>query len=775
MSTGLNIRHDSSVGHVTGESIFIDDRPRLTNEVIVGVLGAPVSAGRILSIDTSAALKIPGILGIYTAKDFPHNKWGTIVSEQPIIVNDIIGYIDEPMCLIAGLNVEAISRAKKLIKVEVVEEIPLLSIDEALAAQKFICIATPFKRGDVEAALKTSPHVLKGIFECGGQEHFYMESQATIAYPLENGQLEIHSSSQHPTETQHVVAHALGLDFSQVVCIVKRMGGGFGGKESQAAQFAAMAALVAHKLKRPARLALTKDEDMMMTGKRHPFKNTYEIGFDDQGKILGFRAQLYANGGAYTDLTPSILDRAMFHIDGCYYFDNCLIEGAALRTNQHSNTAFRGFGGPQGNMTIESVIEDMANYLKIDSFEIRKINLYGKDERNITPYGQLVDNNVLPEIFSRLYESSDYKTLLKDVKAFNMADSGKIRGLSMTGAKFGIAFTAKHLNQGNALVNVHLDGTVQISTGATEMGQGVNTKMQQIASRAFGISPNKIILMPTSTEKNHNTSPTAASSGADINGAATLLACEKIMARLKWIAHHHFSGFVVNDKVEFPPFVENSLNLDHIVFENETIRDTKSVKSLSWVEILKMAYMNRVSLGGYAFFKTEGLGFDKKTLTGKAFNYFTNGAALSLVEIDEFTGELKVLRTDILMDLGRSINPGIDVGQVSGAFVQGMGWVTTENLYYHDSGKLLSHSPTTYKIPNIQDTPRIFNIDLIENHTNTQNVMRSKAVGEPPLLLGASVWTAVKNALSYRSKNSLPKITSPATNEVILMELSRYE
>ena len=775
MSVGKSIHHDSAIGHVTGESIFIDDRPMLKNEVLVGVLGTPVSAGKIKNIDFSEAMKLEGIFGVYTAKDFLNNKWGTIVPEQPILVDDIIGYIDEPLCLIAGISDEIIRRAMKLIKIDVEETKPIFTIDQAIAAEKFICKATPFIRGDVESALRNSPHVLKGNFECGGQEHFYMESQASIAYPLENGQMEIHSSSQHPSETQHVVAHALHLDFSQVVCVVKRMGGGFGGKESQAAQFAAMAALVAYKLKRPARLVLTKDDDMMMTGKRHPFKNTYEVGFDDSGKILAFKSQIYANGGAYTDLTPSILDRAMFHIDGCYYFEHCLIEGAALRTNQHSNTAFRGFGGPQGNMTIESVIEDMANYLHIDSFEIRHLNLYGIENRNLTPYGQLVDNNVLPEIFNKLYESSNYEKLKNEIKVFNKSDSGKVRGLSMTGCKFGIAFTAKFLNQGNALVNVHLDGTVQVSTGATEMGQGVNTKMQQITANAFGIPHSKVVMMPTSTEKNHNTSPTAASSGADINGAATLLACEKIIARLKWVAFLHFSGVTYSDKEELPPFVEGATNTDHIIFENENVRDTVTKKSITWVEVLKIAYFNRVSLGGYAFFKTEGLGFDKKTLTGKAFNYFTNGAALSLVEIDEYTGELKVLRTDILMDLGRPINPGIDVGQVSGGFIQGMGWVTTENLFYHENGKLLSHSPTTYKIPNIQDTPRIFNIELLENNSNTQNVLRSKAVGEPPLLLGTSVWTAVKNALSFRSKKTLPNITSPATHEVILMELSRYE
>lgn len=774
MSVGTNVKHDSAISHVTGESVFIDDRARLQNEVLVGVLGAPVSAGEIKKIDIAKALKIPGVLGIYTGKDVPHNKWGTIVAEQPILVEKAIGYIDEPMVVIAATSNEAISAAKKAIVVEVDETKAYLTIDEALAAGRILCEAPVFKRGNADSAISSSAHVLKGEFIIGGQEHFYMESQASIVYPLENGQLEVHSSSQHPTETQHVVAHALGLDFSQVVCIVKRMGGGFGGKESQAAHFAAMAALVAYKLKRPARLALSKDDDMMMTGKRHPFKNHFEVGFDQEGKIQGLKVQLIANGGAYVDLTPSILDRALFHIDGSYYLEHCLIEGKAVRTNQHSNTAFRGFGGPQGNMTIESIMEDIANFLKIDSFKVRRANLYGKDTRNITPYGQLVESNVLPELFDKLHETSGYEKLHKEVKEFNQKKNGKLRGLSMTGCKFGIAFTARHLNQGNALVNVHLDGTVQLSTGATEMGQGVNTKILQIAAHAFGIDPKKVVVMSTSTEKNHNTSPTAASSGADINGAATLLACEKIVARLKYVAHLHFSGVRSTDKDELPAFDEK-VNTDHIVLENETARHKSTDQKIAWVDLLKLAFFNRISLGDYAFYKTPGLGFDKKTLTGKAFNYFTNGAAVTMVEIDEYTGELKLLRTDILMDLGRPINPGIDVGQVSGAFVQGAGWVTTENLVYNEKGKLLSHSPTTYKIPSIQDTPRVFNIELMENHSNTQNVHRSKAVGEPPLLLGASAWTAVKNALSYRSGNELPQIKSPATNEVILMELSRYE
>lgn len=774
MSVGKSVSHDSAVGHVTGLSIFIDDRPKHKNEVYVGVLGAPVCAGAITRIDGSAALKVKGVFGVFTAKDIPHNKWGTIVPEQPILAYEKIGYIDEPVCLIACADEDTFNAVKKLVKITVQEEKPILTIDDALEKNSILCQANPFIRGDVEGALKSAPHVLKGAFVCGGQEHFYMESQATVAYPLENGQLEVHSSSQHPTETQHVVAHCLGLDYSQVVCVVKRMGGGFGGKESQAAHFAAMAGLVAYKLNRPARLALTKDDDMMMTGKRHPFKNFYEVGFDDTGKITVLKIVIVANGGAYVDLTPSILDRAMFHVDGCYFLENCYIEGKAVRTHQHSNTAFRGFGGPQGNMTIESIVEDIALYLKKDSFEIRRLNLYGINDRNVTPYNQTVEHNVLPDLFDKLHNSSEYKKRKDSIVAFNKTNSGKLRGMSMTGAKFGIAFTTKFLNQGNALVNIHLDGTVQVSTGATEMGQGVNTKMQQIAATCFGISHKAIVLMPTSTEKNHNTSPTAASSGADINGGAVLKACESILQTLRWVFLQQHSG-VVYDGIKSMPAVDLNADLTHVEFFDGNVIDQQTKKSMSFKDLLKIAYLNQFSLAGYAFYKTPDLGFDKSTHQGRAFNYFTNGAAVSEVEVDEYTGELKVLRTDILMDLGRPINPGIDIGQVSGAFVQGMGWVTTENLFYHESGKLLSHSPTTYKIPNIQDTPRVFNIELMENHTNTRNVMRSKAVGEPPLLLGSSVWTAVKNALSYRSKDKLPHITSPATNEVILMELNRYE
>ncbi|MCO4794117.1 MAG: molybdopterin-dependent oxidoreductase [Bacteriovoracaceae bacterium] len=769
MSIGKNIIHDSSRGHVTGTSVFVDDRAAITGEIQVGVVGVPVAAGRIKSINSKRAELVEGIIGVFTAADLQHNQWGAIVKNQPILVSDVIGYIHEPAVVIAAENRIALEKAKKLIEIECDEVKPTFSIDEAIKNEDFLYEATPFVQGDVDKALSNSEHRLKQSFECGGQEHFYLESQATIAIPLENGQMELHSSSQHPSETQHVVAQALGLPYHHVTCIVKRMGGGFGGKESQAAPFAAMAGLVAQKFNRPARIALSKDDDMMMTGKRHPFKNFYEVGFDSKGKITALKADLFSDAGAYADLSSSIMERAMFHIDSAYYIPDVLITGKCCKTNNHSNTAFRGFGGPQGALTMEDLIEDIAKVVGIDASEVRKINLYGQGINNRTPYGQIIDHNPLKEMTEKILKDSQYSKLRKEVEEFNKIKNGKVRGLALSYTKFGIAFTAKFLNQGSALVNLHLDGTIQASTGATEMGQGVNTKIQQIIAHAFGISPESVQLMATSTEKNHNTSPTAASSGSDINGAAALKACEKIKKRLCVFLHKHWSGEVFNDVKEIELDFEGDLS--HIEFRDGLVVDTNSKNEIKLTEAIKMAYLNRVSLGGYAHFKTENLGFDKSKCEGRAFNYFTNGAAVCLVEIDEYTGELKVLKTDILMDLGRPLNPGIDKGQVTGAFIQGMGWVTHENLFYSDKGVLLSHSPTTYKIPNIQDTPREFNVEFIENHENQQAVHRSKAVGEPPFLLGGTVFCAIKDALRYRVADN--RITSPATNEKIIMKLQK--
>ncbi|MBU6152800.1 MAG: molybdopterin-dependent oxidoreductase [Bdellovibrionales bacterium] len=776
MSIGTNIRHDSSVTHVAGESVFIDDRPEVRGEVHVGVVGSPIARGILKSIDAREALAHPDCLGVFTAADFHAKHWGTITHDQPFLVVDAISYMQEAVCIVASSKRGSVEAIKKLVKIEATPSEGVFSIDEAKAKGEILYrAASPFIQGDVDAALKSSPHRLKGIFRCGGQEHFYLESQAAIAYPLENGQIEVHSSSQHPSETQRVVAEALGLSFHQVVCVVKRMGGGFGGKESQGAPIAAYAALVADRLRRPARIVLTKDQDMMITGKRHPFQNEYEVGFDNQGRLLAVNALLQSDGGAYLDLSSSILERAMFHLDGAYHLPNVRVEGICYRTHHHPHTAFRGFGGPQGNMTIESILEDVAHYLKKDASEVRRINLYSGANLK-TPYGQVLENNLLPRIHERLLLSSGYEKRLGEIREFNSRRCGKVRGISLTATKFGISFTARFLNQANALVNLQLDGTLQVSTGATEMGQGVNTKIQQIVAHAFGVCPDAVRVMPTSTEKNHNTSPTAASSGSDLNGAAALLACDRIKARLIPLARARFQGqeFDPTREFESPESLTPSPDPD-MVFSEGVVRDQRSGKSVPLRELIHLAYQNRISLGSYAHYKTPDLGFDKTRVVGRAFNYFTQGMAVSEVEVDEYTGEMKVRRADILMDLGRSLNPGIDRGQTTGAFIQGMGWVTSEHLVYDRDRNLLTHSPTTYKIPNVQDTPREFNVEFIENPDNDRNVHGSKAVGEPPFLLGTSVWTAIKHALSFRANGQEIRLVSPATSEVILMELTRLK
>jgi xanthine dehydrogenase large subunit len=758
--------HDSSLGHVTGESVFVDDRPQMRGEVHVGIVGTPCAAGTLVRVEVEKALSHPDCLAVYTHHDFHGKHWGTIVHDQPFLVIDRIGHKDEACALVVSKNRESVEEIKKLVSVVVEKAKPITTISEAKAARSIIFHApTPFAQGDADAALKSAPHTLKGIFKVQGQEHFYMESQAAIAYPQDHGLIEVHSSSQHPSETQRVIAEALGIPLNLVVCVVKRMGGGFGGKESQAAPIAGYAALVAYKLKRPARLVLTKDQDMQLTGKRHPFENHWEVGFDEQGRILALKATLQSDGGAYADLSASILERAMFHLDSAYYLPHVWIDGICFRTNHHPHTAFRGFGGPQGSMTIECILEDIARTLKLDPLKVRMINLYQED-RLKTPYGQMVDNNLLPEIFQKLSHSSDYQARRQKIDEFNQKSKSKLRGMSLAATKFGIAFTARFLNQGNALVNLHLDATVQASTGATEMGQGVNTKIAQVIAHALGLQMDAVKVMATSTEKNHNTSPTAASSGADINCAAALRASNLIKARLTSLFKRKLAGDIRANLEEYE-ITEGELD-EKVVFKNGEV--IFGDKKILLKELIGLAYMNRISLGAYAHFKTENLGFCKQTIQGRAFNYYTQGLAISEVEIDRYTGDMKLLRTDMLMDLGRPLNPAIDRGQVMGAFVQGMGWVTTESLFYNEERALVSHSPTTYKIPNVQDIPREIKLEFIENHDNTVNVHRSKAVGEPPFLLGISAWTAVKNALSYQ--NCGAELKSPATGEEILRELT---
>ena len=763
-AVGRDIPHDSAKGHVSGESIYIDDMPFARNELLVDFWGSPVAHGKIRSLNLEAAARVPGVVGLYTYRDFGgHNHFGPIIEDEVLLVETLCEFIGQPVVVIAAETREAIRQAKKAIQVDIEPLHPVFTIDEAIQRKQFLGIARTIRRGDVETAFAEADCTLEGVFINGGQDHFYLESKAAVVYPGEHQTLTVHSSTQHPSEVQREIANLLGLQHHQVVCISKRMGGAFGGKETQAMHPAAMAALVALKTQRPARIVLNKDDDMRATGKRHPFQNNYRVAFNRDGLILGMKVHFYSDGGAAADLSTSIMGRAMTHAENAYFIPNIEITGTVCKTNFPPNTAFRGFGGPQGIANMENIMEEIAATLGKDAYDIRLLNCYGIEDRNTTPYGQLFQNNWLPEIFRRLAETSDYRNRMAAVRAFNAQSRTHLKGLSMLPVKFGISFNTKFLNQANALVNVYLDGTVQVSTGGTEMGQGLNTKIRQLVADEFGIDPNSVLVMPTSTEKNNNTSATAASSGTDLNGSAAVNACRKIRERLNQFA----AGFLSSAEAGLTPTEA------FICYEGGMVYDSRRpTHRVPFKDLVKQAYLNRVNLGERGFYTTPGVDFNWETGQGTPFLYFTTGCAVAEVLIDRLTGDLKVERLDVLMDIGKSINPGIDRGQITGALVQGMGWATTEELKFSETGELLSHSPTTYKIPNIQDVPEIFNVDWVDNDGNHMNVRQSKAVGEPPLVLGVSVWTAVKHALGFVSNGSIPRLNMPATNQEILTRLT---
>jgi xanthine dehydrogenase large subunit len=768
-SVGKNIPHDSARGHVTGESIYIDDMPPSRGELIVDFFWSPVAHGRIRAIDVEKARAVPGVVALFTHRDLHHNLFGPIIQDEILLAEDTVTFIGQPIVVIGAESREAIRAAKQAIVVDIERLEPVFTIDDAKRKKQFIGPIRHIRRGDADRAFASARHVLEGTWINGGQDHFYLESQAAIAVPGEFDQLTVHSSTQNPSEVQEVIAHLLGLPINKVTVVTKRMGGGFGGKECQATHPAAIAALVAHKTKLAARIAYNKDDDMRITGGRHPFQNDWKVAFDDDGMIGGLRVDFYSDGGAYADLSPAVMGRAMTHAENAYFIPNIEIHGTVCRTNYAPNTAFRGFGGPQGVINIENILEEIAVYLKKDPLDVRTRNCYGIDDRNVTPYGQRLTNNTLPRLFREIRARGDYDRRVAEVAELNASSRTHLRGLACTAVKFGISFNTKFLNQANALVNVYLDGSVQVSTGATEMGQGVNTKIKQVVADEFGIDAERVIVMPTSTEKNNNTSATAASSGADLNGGAAIDACRKIRTRMAEVASRVWGPASAG-----PAPAEAGAYTD-IAFEDGHVYDRRNPdQRIPFADLVKRCHLERVSLGEKGFYATEHLDWNADTGCGTPFLYFTKGCAISEVEIDRFTGAMRVLRSDLLMDIGKPINPGIDRGQITGAFVQGLGWLTNEEMRYTPEGDLLSHSPTTYKIPNIQDLPPVFNVDWIDNDANTLNLRSSKAVGEPPLLLAISVWMAVKNALSFVSGGAIPKLTAPATGEEILRRLTQY-
>jgi len=761
-----NIPHDSAAKHVSGRSIYIDDIPVHSLILHGHVVYSPYAHAKIKSIDLSEAKKINGVHAILCADDIPgHNQMGPVVHDEPCLATNEVICVGQAIIIIAAES-EAIARhAESLIWIEYDVLPAILDLRTAIKENSLIAPPRTMKRGNAVEALKNSVNKIKGELKTGAQEHWYLETQTCLCVPGEGKELNIFSSTQHPSETQAIVAEVLGINKNEVVVETRRMGGAFGGKETQANHVAAWSALLCHATGRPVKIRLFRDDDQKMTGKRHPYIINYEAGFDNQGKLQAVIFEQHADAGCATDLSMAILERAMLHADNSYYIPNMLVTGKAYKTNLPSNTAFRGFGGPQGMAGIEQVIDRIARFLKKDTAEIRRLNFYGTDKDNITHYGQTVELNRLENIYRELYSTSEYERRRNEVNKYNSGNEFYKKGLAITPVKFGISFTTSFLNQAGALVNIYKDGTVLINHGGTEMGQGLNTKITQIASAELGLSIDRIKVNATNTSKVPNTSATAASAGTDLNGMAVKNAIDQLKNRL--------ADLMVQEFNKLRP--EKVTSAEHITFENNCIIDSLYPdRKMAFDEAMVLANLNQVSLSATGFYKTPGIGWDKVQGWGTPFNYFAFGMAVSEVLVDTLTGYVKHLRTDILHDVGDSINPGIDLGQIEGGFIQGLGWVTTEEVKWDEKGRLLNHSPDTYKIPSVRDIPEDFRVKLLQDVPNPKAIRKSKAVAEPPFMLAFSTWLAIKDAISAVGKHEIePEFGLPATNELILLSIEK--
>ena len=756
--------HQSAYKHVSGASVYVDDIP-VHDQLLTGlVVFSPQAHAKIASFDLSQARALPGVHAVLSAADIPgENNLGPIVRDEPCLAENEVSFVGQAVFLIAADDEESARAAADLIKIKYEPLSALVTLEQAMAANSLMGPERKINRGDAKKALAQAPHTIKGQFKTGAQEHWYLETQIALCLPGEDNEMFIHSSTQNPSEVQAVVADVLDITRNAVTVETRRMGGAFGGKETQAHHVAAWAALLAQKTKRPVKIRLFRDDDQKMTGKRHPFLIDYEVGFDDRGTLLSLKVEQNADGGAATDLSFAILERAMFHAENAYFIPHVSITGRVWKTNLPPNTAFRGFGGPQGIAAMEEILDRIARYLKRDAAEIRKKNFYQLDKNNTTPYGQVITNNNLQLIYNRFMESSGYFEQRSEVAHFNEQNEFVKQGLALMPVKFGISFTTSFLNQAGALVNVYQDGTVLVNHGGTEMGQGLHTKIRQIAAWEFGIPLDKVIVSATNTSKVPNTSATAASSGTDLNGMAVKNAVERLKFRIAFQLAQHF-----NEKFG----VESTLD-SHVMFKNGTVFDaTDSTRSVTFKEAVQFCYFRQLPLSATGFYKTPDIHFDREQGRGHPFYYYAYGMAVSKVEVDLLTGNHTLLRSDILHDVGDSINPDIDRGQIQGAFVQGLGWCTTEECKWDEKGNLLNHSPDTYKIPTVRDIPRDFRVALLEDVPNPGTIRQSKAVGEPPFMLGLSVWLAIKDAVSASAGHQLePELSLPATNEAIMLSI----
>ncbi len=759
--------HDSAIKHVTGESVYVNDI-NIGDQMLYGhLVYSKYAHANIKSINTKKALELDGVKAIVSYKDIPGaNQMGPVFHDEICLAEKEVSFIGQVILLIAAESKEIARKAEKLIEINYEQLEAIVDLETAIQKNNLLHPPRKIECGNIDSAFKDSMQIIDGSLKTGGQEHWYLETQSCLAIPGEGKEIKIFSSTQHPSETQAIVAEVLGIQKNEVEVEVRRMGGAFGGKETQANHYAAWSSLLANATGRPVKIHLTRDEDQIITGKRHRTISNYRVGFDKDGKINALDIDLNLDAGSSSDLTMAILERAMFHVDNAYYIPNLRIIGSTWKTNLPSNTAMRGFGGPQGMAVIENIIDRIARFLRKDALEIRKLNFYKQESENLTHYSQKVENNRLPLLYEQLIKSSDYFQRHNQINQFNIPKAFGInrftkRGMAMTPVKFGISFTTSFLNQAGALVNIYKDGTVLVNHGGTEMGQGLHTKILKIASDELGISAEFIKVNSTNTSKVPNTSATAASSGTDLNGMAVKNAISKLKERLA--------------KVALKKWLINKESTNKIIFENnEVYVGNQPELYISFADLINLTYLERTSLSATGFYKTPDIHFDKDKGKGKPFHYFAFGMAVSEVEVDTLTGYTRVLRTDILHDVGKSLNKGIDKGQIEGGFIQGLGWVTTEDLKYDEKGNLLNHSPDTYKIPTIQDLPKDFRVDFLKNVPNPNTIKQSKAVGEPPFMLALSVWLAIKDAISAVGDHKIePEFSLPATNEVILKSIEK--
>ncbi|MBN2797609.1 MAG: xanthine dehydrogenase molybdopterin binding subunit [Deltaproteobacteria bacterium] len=761
------VPHESAVGHVTGRAVYVDDMPLPVGGLHAYPVAAAVARGRILSVDATVARALPGVRAVLLPGDIPgHNQIGPAIHDEPLFAEGEVFTVGQQLGVVIGDSRDAARRGAEAVVVRYQELPARLTLAEGLAAGDTIGEVHRMRRGDADAAMAAAPHRLAGTVSSGGQEHFYLETHSALAIPGEDHTITVYSSTQHPAEVQALVAEVLGWSKARVTVISPRMGGAFGGKETQGARWAVSAALGAVATGRAVKIWLDRDLDMVMNGRRHPFTTDYEVGFDGAGRILSWKARIFADAGWASDLSLAILDRALYHADNTYFLPHVALDGIAVKTNTPSNTAYRGFGGPQGILVIETALDRIARQLGLDPVAVRQANLYGEAPRDLTPYHQEITDCRNGRVIAELTDEAHYAPRREAIDAFNREHEWVKRGLALVPVKFGISFTVTFLNQAGAFLTVYSDGSVQLNHGGTEMGQGLYTKMMQVCAQDLGVSLAHIRHMHTNTDKVPNTSATAASSGADLNGQAVADAAATLVARLREVAGRMLGhGTDVVQTAADPAY---DARPEQAPDGRPAWAWVAADRAVSWEAVVLQAYFDRVQLSATGFYRTPGIWYDRSRGRGKPFYYFVYGAALAEVELNGLTGEWKLRRVDILHDMGDSLSPDLDRGQVEGAFVQGMGWMTLEELVTSEAGVLLTHAPSTYKIPAIGDVPEQINVRFLRDAHQDGVIHGSKAVGEPPFVYGMAAHRALADAVSAFAGGAFVELAAPATNEALL-------